>query len=112
MIGAIQSGTSTAVVSMKEGVNRVAAGVHQAELAGDAISEVQAQSRQVLDAVSEISVALREQAAASTEIAQSVERIAQKAEENNMAVAGNAKTAETLRNLAQALTSAISRFRT
>ena len=112
MIGAIQSGTATAVTSMKEGVERVAAGVHQAELAGDAISQVQMQSRQVLDAVSEISVALREQATASTEIAQSVERIAQMAEENNIAVAGNAETADTLRNLAQGLTSAISRFRT
>ena len=112
MIGAIQSGTSTAVSSMKEGVERVAAGVHQAQLAGDAISQVQLQSRQVLEAVSEISVALREQAAASTEIAQSVERIAQKAEENNIAVASNVDTAETLRNLAKTLTSAIARFRT
>ena len=112
MIGAIQSGTSMAVSSMKEGVERVAAGVEQAQLAGDAISQVQVQSRQVLEAVSEISVALREQAAASTEIAQSVERIAQMAEENNIAVAGNAETADTLRNLAHTLTSAISRFRT
>jgi len=112
MIGAIQSGTSTAVSSMKEGVERVAAGVHQAERAGEAISQVQVQSRQVLEAVSEISVALREQAAASTEIAQSVERIAQMAEENNIAVAGNAETADTLRNLAHTLTSATSRFRT
>ncbi|WP_295002529.1 methyl-accepting chemotaxis protein [uncultured Dechloromonas sp.] len=112
MIGAIQSGTATAVSSMKEGVGRVAAGVHQAQLAGNAISQVQTQSRQVLDAVSEISVALREQTSASTEIAQSVERIAQMAEENNVAVAGNAQTAETLRNLAHALTSAIARFKT
>jgi methyl-accepting chemotaxis protein len=112
MIGAIQSGTSTAVSSMKEGVDRVAAGVHQAQLAGDAISQVQSQSRQVLEAVSEISVALREQAAASTEIAQSVERIAQMAEENNVAVASNVDTAETLRNLAHTLTSATARFRT
>ncbi len=112
MIGAIQSGTATAVSSMKEGVGRVAAGVHQAELAGDAISQVQLQSRQVLEAVSEISIALREQTAASTEIAQSVERIAQMAEENNVAVAGNAQTAETLRKLAHGLTSAIARFKT
>ncbi|MCG2578096.1 methyl-accepting chemotaxis protein [Dechloromonas sp. XY25] len=112
MIGAIQSGTSTAVSSMKEGVERVAAGVHQAQMAGDAISQVQSQSRHVLEAVSEISVALREQAAASTEIAQSVERIAQMAEENNVAVASNVDTAETLRNLAHTLTSATSRFRT
>lgn len=112
MIGAIQSGTATAVSSMQEGVERVAVGVRQAELAGDAISQVQAQSRQVLEAVSEISIALREQTAASTEIAQSVERIAQMAEENNVAVGGNAQTAETLRNLAHALTSAIARFKT
>ena len=112
MIGAIQSGTATAVSSMKEGVERVAAGVHQAELAGEAISQVQSQSRQVLEAVSEISVALREQTAASTEIAQSVERIAQMAEENNVAVGGNVQIAETLRGLAHALTSAIARFKT
>lgn len=112
MIGAIQSGTATAVSSMKEGVERVAAGVHQAQLAGDAISQVQSQSRHVLEAVSEISVALREQAAASTEIAQSVERIAQMAEENNVAVASNVDTAKTLRNLAHTLTNATARFRT
>ena len=112
MIGAIQSGTSTAVSSMKEGVERVAAGVAQAEHAGEAIGQVQAQSRQVLEAVSEITVALREQTAASTEIAQSVERIAQMAEENNVAVAGNVQIADTLRGLAHTLTSAIARFKT
>jgi len=81
-------------------------------LAGEAISQVQAQSRQVLDAVSEITVALREQAAASTEIAQNVERIAQMAEENNAAASGNAATADTLRTLSHGLTAAIARFRT
>ena len=105
-------GTATAVTSMKEGVERVAAGVHQAELAGDAISQVQMQSRQVLDAVSEITIALREQAAASTEIAQNVERIAQGAEENDAAARGNAVTADSLRHLAQTLSDEVARFRT
>ena len=112
MIGSIQGGTATAVVSMKQGVERVASGVEQARRAGEAITQVQAQSRQVLEAVSEISVALREQAAASTEIAQSVERIAQMAEENNAAATGNSATAESLRQLAHTLSSAIARFRT
>jgi methyl-accepting chemotaxis protein len=112
MITAVQSGTATAVSSMKEGVLRVSTGVEQARLAGEAIGQVQAQSRQVLNAVSEISIALREQAAASTEIAQNVERIAQMAEENSAAASGNAETSDTLRKLAQALTSAIARFRT
>ncbi|MBS1143434.1 MAG: methyl-accepting chemotaxis protein [Proteobacteria bacterium] len=112
MISAVQSGTATAVSSMKEGVARVSSGVEQARLAGEAIGLVQAQSRQVLNAVSEISVALREQAVASTEIAQNVERIAQMAEENSTAASGNAATSDTLRKLAHALTTAIARFRT
>ena len=112
MIGAIQLGTSTAVTSMKRGVERVATGVEQAQLAGGAINRVQMQSRQVVDAVSEITVALREQAAASTEIAQNVERIAQMAEENNAAAVGNASTAGNLRQLAENLSSEVARFRT
>jgi methyl-accepting chemotaxis protein len=112
MIDAILSDTTIAVTSMKQGVERVATGVEQAQLAGQTISQVQQQSRQVVDAVSEITVALREQSAASTEIAQNVERIAQMAEENNAAASGNAETAGTLRNLAQTLSAAIARFRT
>ncbi|AXS80221.1 methyl-accepting chemotaxis protein [Dechloromonas sp. HYN0024] len=112
MIEAVQAGTTTAVSSMKQGVLRVSSGVAQAQLAGEAIGQVQAQSRQVLNAVSEITVALREQASASTDIAQNVERIAQMAEENSSAASGNANTSETLRKLAQGLTGAIARFRT
>jgi methyl-accepting chemotaxis protein len=112
MIGGIQSGTSTAVISMKRGVDRVAAGVEQAQLAGTTIAQVQQQSRQVVDAVAEISIALREQAAASTEIAQNVERIAQMAEENDSAARGNADTAGNLRQLAESLSSEVARFRT
>ena len=112
MIGAIQSGTATAVSSMKMGVERVANGVEQAEKAGGAIAQVQAQSRQVRNAVDEISTALREQSAASTEIAQNVERIAQMAEENNVAACNNTETAGRLRHLAETLSTAVSRFRT
>jgi methyl-accepting chemotaxis protein len=112
MIGAIQTGTSTAVTSMKRGVDRVAAGVDQAQLAGNAIIKVQEQSRQVVDAVGEITIALREQASASTEIAQNVERIAQMAEENNASATGNASTAGNLRQLAESLSNEVARFKT
>ncbi len=112
MIEAIQSGTATAVSSMKQGVARVASGVEQAQLAGGAILQVQSQSRQVRDAVVEISGALREQVSASTEIAKNVERIAQVAEQNNAAAYGNASTADNLRQLAETLSGEVSRFRT
>jgi methyl-accepting chemotaxis protein len=111
MIEAIQSGTETAVQSMKLGVERVASGVVQAQKAGDAIGQVQTHSRQVRDSVAEISTSLREQASASTEIAQSVEQIAQMAEENNAAASGNAVTAERLRQLAETLSVEVARFR-
>jgi methyl-accepting chemotaxis protein len=112
MIGAIQSGTETAVSSMKRGVDRVASGVEQARLAGEAITQVQQQSREVMLAVGEISVSLSEQSAASTEIAQNVERIAQMAEENDAAARGNSETAAHLRHLADTLHGEVSRFRT
>jgi methyl-accepting chemotaxis protein len=112
MIEAVQTGTAKAVSSMKQGVLRVSSGVEQAQLAGEAIGKVQAQSRQVLSAVSDISVALREQATASTEIAQNVERIARMAEENSASANSNAATSDSLRKLSQALSAAIARFRT
>ena len=112
MIDAIQSGTANAVSSMKLGVARVANGVAQAERAGGAIAQVQTQSRQVRIAVDEISIALREQSAASTVIAQSVEGIAQMAEENNVSALGNTETAGRLRQLAETLSTEVSRFRT
>ena len=112
MIGAIQSGTATAVSSMKLGVERVEAGVMQAQLAGESISQVQSQARQVVDAVSEITIALREQSAASTEIAQNVERIALAAEENNVAATGNTDTANHLRQMAEKLNREIDQFKT
>jgi len=112
MIGAIQSGTANAVNSMKRGVGKVASGVEQARLAGEAIVQVQKQSREVAEAVSEISVSLREQAVASTEIAQNVERIAQMAEENDAAACGNSATADRLRQLAETLSSEVGRFKT
>jgi methyl-accepting chemotaxis protein len=112
MIAAIQVGTNNAVGSMKLGVNLVTAGVEQARQAGSTISQIQAHSRQVVNAVTEISTSLREQSSASTDIARSVERIAQMAEENNAAAAGNAATAQDLSRLAEALSAEVGRFRT
>lgn len=111
MIAAIQAGTTNAVSNMKLGVDLVTAGVAQAKIAGSTISQIQTQSRQVVDAVSEISVSLRQQASASTDIAKNVEHIAQMAEENNAAATGNAHTAQNLSHLAETLSTKVSQFR-
>jgi methyl-accepting chemotaxis protein len=111
MIGAIQSGTQSAVTSMRDGVSRVNEGVTLATQAGDAMTQIQSNASQVVETVSDISSALREQSAASTEIAKNVERIAEMAEENTAAVAENATTAQELEHLAEGLQAEIRRFR-
>ena len=112
MISAIQAGTATAVESMTQGVDRVAAGVLEAQRAGETIGVVQERSRQVMEAVSGITISLREQASASTEIARNVETIAQMAEQNNAAARSNAHTADGLRQLAETLSGEVAHFRT
>ena len=112
MIAAIQAGTATAVESMTQGVDRVAAGVLEAQRAGETIGLVQVRSRQVMEAVSGITISLHEQASASTEIARNIESIAQMAEENNAAARNNADTADGLRQLAETLSGEVAHFRT
>jgi methyl-accepting chemotaxis protein len=112
MIASIQSGTETAVNSMKEGVARVSSGVDQARTAGQVIHQVREHSQYVVNAVGEISSALREQSGASSEIARSVEQIAQMAEENDAAASANAQTAGELRRLAKELSDEVALFKT
>lgn len=101
-----------AVSSMKEGVDRVAVGVSQAEEAGTSILQVQNRSQLVLASIEDISNSLREQTSASAEIARQVEQIAQVAEENTQVARINAVTANNLRQLAQRLESGIQPFKT
>lgn len=111
-ISSIQSGTSVAVASMKEGVERVQVGVIQAEEAGQTIMQIQEKSQRVVQSVEDISAALREQATASTQIAQNVEQIAQMAEQNNSAAQTNTNTADELRRLAESLDNDVHKFKT
>ncbi|MBI2307754.1 MAG: methyl-accepting chemotaxis protein [Rhodocyclales bacterium] len=111
MISAIQTGTQSAVTSMRDGVSRVNEGVVLATQAGEAMSQIQGNAGQVVATVAEISDALREQSTASTEIAKNVEHIAEMAEENNSVVAENAGTAHELERLAEGLQAEIRRFR-
>lgn len=111
MIGAIQSGTQSAVTSMRDGVSRVNEGVALATQAGEAMAQIQGNSARVVETVADISSALREQTAASTDIARNVEHIAQMAEENTAAVAESASTARELEQLAEGLQTEVRRFR-
>ncbi|MFZ2852561.1 MAG: methyl-accepting chemotaxis protein [Rhodocyclaceae bacterium] len=111
MISAIQKGASDAVLSMNGGVKRVSGGVRLATEAGESIGAIEDSALQVVDTVNEISTALRKQSIACTEIARNVERIAQMADENCLAVANNARTAEQLKHLSAGLESEVHRFK-
>jgi methyl-accepting chemotaxis protein len=111
MIAAIQSGTTQAVLSMQDGVARVAGGVELAQSAGAAMEKIKAGAARVVRSVSDISLALKEQGAASNEIAGNVERIAQMADENNAAVAETTATAQQLERLAAGLQDEVRRYR-
>jgi len=111
MILAIQEGTSRAVTSMKQGVDRVENGVTITARTGDAMTQIEQEANKVVAMVSEISDALRQQSAASTDIAQNVEKIANMAEENSQSVSQSAATAAQLEKLATELESEIKRFK-
>lgn len=112
MIMAIQDGTRRAVVSMKQGVDRVEDGVTMTVRTGEAMTQIEQEAGKVVSMVSEISDALRQQSAASMDIAQNVEKIAQMAEANSQTVSDSATTATQLEKLAAELEAEIKRFRT
>ncbi|ENO84385.1 methyl-accepting chemotaxis protein [Thauera linaloolentis] len=110
MVQAIQQGTTRAVDTMQQGVQRVRGGVALSNRAGESMAQINTGAQQVLDAVREISVALNEQSLASNEIAQNVERIAAMAGDNSVAALQTTTTAEVLENLAVTLRQQVGRF--
>ena len=111
MIASIQSGTTGAVASMKEGTSRVRDGVTMASQAGDSMQRIRTGADQVITSVSEIMEALREQSTASGQVADSVEKIARMTEQNSAEVKEIAMTAEHLKQLASSLQNSVSQFK-
>ncbi len=111
MIVSIQNSAQAAVASMSEAVEQVGGGVALAEQAGEAINQIKDGSGQVIAVVDDISTALAAQSDASNDIAAHVERVAQMSEENSAAAKETASAATHLEQLANAMRTAVSRFR-
>ena len=111
MIGAIQHGTTGAVRSMQEGVERVNSGVALSQRAGEAIGKIREGSQKVQQDVAEIANGLREEAVASSDIARNVERIATMVEANSQAVNQTAAATAELERLSATLLEEVSRFK-
>ena len=111
MIGAIKHGTTGAVRSMQEGVERVNSGVALSQRAGEAIGKIREGSQKVQQDVAEIANGLREEAVASSDIARNVERIATMVEANSQAVNQTAAATAELERLSATLLEEVSRFK-
>jgi len=111
MIDAIQSETERAVNAMRQGQERVDAGVNMAEEAGRAMGEISGGSERVVDAINSISAALRQQSSTSTLIAENVEKIAAMSDRNATAVKEVAAASDELQTSADSLQSAVAKFR-
>ena len=111
MIEKIQAETNDAVAGMQEGTNRVKGGVEMAQQAGKSMASIRDGAQQVLASVNEITTALGEQSSAGGQVAQGVEHIARMADENSIAVAEIAVTAEKLAHLANLLQQSVNQFK-
>lgn len=111
MIQAIQTGTAEVAQAMLGGGEQVGQGVRLADEAAAALERINAQTRDALAAVSGIASASREQREASAQIARNIERIAQMTEEAGATVSQTACAANALVELANGLSSSVSRFR-
>ncbi|MDE2440831.1 MAG: methyl-accepting chemotaxis protein [Betaproteobacteria bacterium] len=111
MVAAVQDNAQLAVSTMADSVARVEDGVNLARKSSHSMLSINDGARQVMQTVTDISNALREQGMASNEIAANVENIAQRSEENSIAVRSVAETAGRLQKLAAESHQAVALFR-
>ncbi len=111
MIGKIQEGTSLAVKEMEVGVVRVNEGVDLARQAGDSVGSIRDAAQQAARAVDDINAAIQEQSLAARDIARRIESIAQGTEENTIASAQTASSAQEMAKLSKQLDELAGRFR-
>lgn len=111
MVSKIQSGTSTAVSAMQDGVTKVEQGVESAQFAGESISEIKSSSDKVISVINDISNALEEQASASNHVAQQLENIAQMSESNLEQVKLLSDNSNELAKMSNELSESVSSFK-
>ncbi|MBK7414659.1 MAG: methyl-accepting chemotaxis protein [Dechloromonas sp.] len=110
MIDGIQRSAKAAVSSMENVVIQAESGMSLAEQAGQSIVGIRDSANEVVRVVGDITDAIAEQGSASQSIAQQVERVAQAAEENNVAAQSTASAAGELGHLARTMREDTARF--
>ena len=92
-------------------VERVAQGTHQADLAGETMTEVVGAIRRVTDIMGEISAASSEQSTGVTQVGEAITQMDQATQQNAALVEESAAAADSLQRQAQDLVQAVAVFR-
>lgn len=111
MISAVQSETSNAVAAMEKGSNQVEQGVAMANQAGDALVQVTASIKHVVDMIQQIASSTREESETTNKVTAQVEQIAQMASESSKTIGQSAQTCHGIQNMAHALQDEVARFK-
>ncbi len=111
MISEMQRSANTAVAAMSTTVDKVNDGVTLANKAGVAIGQIREGEEKVDSVVGYISQALAEQSSVSNDYASQVEKVANITEVNSVAATKLASEADTLQELANAMQTAVGRFK-
>jgi methyl-accepting chemotaxis protein len=112
MIASIQQMTAEAIRSMRSGTEKVEAGVHTAERAGDALQRImdEAEAQNLL--MAQIAGASSQQAAMTNQVKANMEEILRMAEHSVSNAGESARECSALSSLALELQSLLGRFQT
>ena len=111
MIKAIQSETSGAVASMKNGVCEVEKGMESSRRSGEALDDILNAINDVTVQVHQIATAAEEQTATTTEISHNINQITEVVSETAQGAHATAKAASHLSTLAAELQGMVGRFK-
>lgn len=111
MIKSIQNETQNALLSMREGTEKVQLGKELANKAGIALNEIILSTQKVSDVIAQVAVASEEQSKASDEIAKNVNRINNVTQETSKGIEQIAGAIEDLGKVAHHLQQSIAKFK-
>jgi len=111
MIGAIQSEISSAVTTMGKGGEQAEEGVAMAHQADEAIDQITASVKRVVEMIQQIAQATREESEITGTVATRIEQIARMASESSATIGQTAEACHGIQTMTHALQDEVARFR-
>lgn len=111
MIGAIQSEISSAVTTMGKGGEQAEEGVAMAHQADEAIDQITASVKRVVEMIQQIAHATREESEITGTVATRIDHIAQMASESSETIGQTAQACHGIQTMTHALQDEVARFR-